>query len=147
MKIIEIRTSEIQMGNLSKSFLNRLTKKWEDIFSQEDFIDFSSKQYPMLIGITRQPSGRDDPFIEPSYKFEVLLSGHDLVRTSELLNLEGLLYQLIIFKKEFDENEENFVSVLSYLNFDYEFHFSHLILFYKLVSIEILFSKSLNICL
>ncbi len=69
------------------------------------------EECPMLIGILRRPSQEDDPFVEPSYEFEILLMGDRLVRSSEQLNLESLFDQLIVFKEEFDENEENYVSI------------------------------------
>jgi hypothetical protein len=81
------------------------------MFSDEFVINFSMEECPMLIGILRRPSQEDDPFVEPSYEFEILLMGDRLVRSSEQLNLESLFDQLIVFKEEFDENEENYVSI------------------------------------
>jgi len=81
------------------------------MFSDEFVINFSMEECPMLIGILRRPSQEDEPFVEPSYEFEILLMGDRLVRSSEQLNLESLFDQLIVFKEEFDENEENYVSI------------------------------------
>jgi hypothetical protein len=64
----------------------------------------------MLIGIMRQ-SRDDDAALEPSYECKVLLIGVGLVRTVERLTLETLLNQLLAFKEECDENEQNLVSI------------------------------------
>jgi hypothetical protein len=73
------------------------------------------EQCPMLIGIIRRPSRENDAFSEPLYESEILLIGDELMRTPEPLNLERLLDQLIVFKEEFDKNEENFVRVYDVL--------------------------------
>ncbi len=62
----------------------------------------------MLIGIMRQISMENNSFLK--YQPEVLLSGDVLLRTNEEFDLEILLYQLIIFKQEFDKNEKYLVN-------------------------------------
>jgi len=91
-----------------------LIKIWKENFSEESLIDFSMDQCPMLIGIVRQVSMENNSFIK--YQSEVLLIDDVLVRTNEEFDPEILLYQLIVFKKEFDKNEQYFVNILSCTN-------------------------------
>lgn len=66
----------------------------------------------MLIGVRRPLSMRNDSF--PEDKPEVLLAGDVLVRTNQELDLESLLYDLIVFKEEFDKNERYLVIMCLY---------------------------------
>jgi len=69
----------------------------------------------MLIGITRQSLRTNDTFLASQYKFELLLKGNTLMRTLRKLNLETFYDELIKFKEEFDENEQNLVSIYDLL--------------------------------
>ncbi len=91
-----------------------MTEVWKENFSEESLIDFSMDQCPMLIGIVRQVSMENNSFIK--YQSEVLLIHDFLVRTNEEFDPEILLYQLIVFKKEFDKNEQYLVNILSCTN-------------------------------
>ncbi len=63
----------------------------------------------MLIGIVRQISMENNSLIK--YQSEVLLMNDFLVRTNEEFDPEILLYQLIVFKQEFDKNEKYLVNI------------------------------------
>ena len=87
----------------------------------------------MLIGIMRQISMENNSLLK--YQPEILLKDDVLVRTNEEFDPEILLYQLIVFKEEFDKNEKYLVNILSCTNvciLYYKYNFSHLISFKKL---------------
>ncbi|CAF4921454.1 unnamed protein product [Rotaria sp. Silwood1] len=86
---------------------NILKKIWEEIFSDQFAIIFSYQRCPMLIGIMRRPAGKKGWLISSEYKVESILEWNMLTRTQEKLNRETLKNELIIFKKEFDDNEQN----------------------------------------
>jgi hypothetical protein len=86
-----------------------LIKIWKENFSEKSLIDFSMDQCPMLIGIVRQISMENNSLIK--YQSEILLMNDVLVLTNEEFDPEILLYQLIIFKQEFDKNERYLVNI------------------------------------
>ncbi|CAF3864351.1 unnamed protein product [Rotaria sp. Silwood1] len=86
---------------------NILKKIWEEIFSDQFAIIFSYQRCPMLIGIMPRPAGKKGWLISSEYKLESILEWNMLTRTQEKLNRETLKNELIIFKKEFDDNEQN----------------------------------------
>jgi len=93
-----------------------LIKIWKENFPKESFINFSMDQCPMLIGILRLPSNENGSFLKPLYEPNILLLGDVLVRTNERLDLESLLYQLIVFKEQFNKNEQYLVGFILYTN-------------------------------
>jgi hypothetical protein len=78
---------------------------WKDLFSTEISID----QCPMLIGIMRTLDLEKYESLKSRYQFRLLLENNKLIRTQEKVNLERLLNELIIFKEQSDENEQNLV--------------------------------------
>jgi hypothetical protein len=94
------------MKNISPSHtLIRLTNIWQTMFSTEPFIDFSTEQYPMLIGIQRLCQKEKDGFLSTKYQFQSLLRGDTLARTQEKSTRAVLLGELRTFKKECNDNE------------------------------------------
>ncbi len=69
----------------------------------------------MLIGVMRRIPMENDSSSSLEYEANEILIDDVLVSTDEQLNLETLLCQLIVFKEEFDKNEEYLVS-FSYIN-------------------------------
>jgi len=111
------------------------------MFSTQPFIDFSTEQCPMLIGIQRLCQKEKDGLFSTKYQFQSLLKGDTLTRTQEKSTRAVLLGELRIFKKECNDNELALVSlrtlIITYLLFHKEtvhvFRFSHWILSSRLV--------------
>jgi len=78
---------------------------WKDLFSTEILVD----QCPMLIGIMQTLDIEKCESLKSRYQFRLLLENNKLIRTQEKVNLERLLNELIIFKEQSDENEQNLV--------------------------------------
>ena len=94
-------------------FLNnyRLIQIWREIFSTE-FLNVSlAEQCPMLIGIMRRSARAKDWSLTSEYKVKLLLNGDTLTCTQDNSTRETLLWELINFKEEFDENEQALVSL------------------------------------
>ena len=86
---------------------DRLMQYCQEYFSERSVIDLIMDGYPMLIGLVKSFTMSNDSSVE--YLPEIILIDDVLVRTSEEYELELLLYQLIRFKEEFDENDRYFV--------------------------------------
>ena len=83
---------------------------WREYFPEQPVIDLSIvDQFPMLIGAMTSCAMHNNQCCE--YVPEILLIDDVLVRTSEILELELLFYQLILFKEEFQKNVRYLVSV------------------------------------
>ncbi|CAF2642727.1 unnamed protein product [Rotaria sp. Silwood2] len=91
----------------SESNRTKLKEIWKEIFSDQFPCFFSYQQCPMLIGIMQRPTGEKGWLISSEYKYESLVEWNMLTRSSWKLNRETLKKELIIFKKEFDDNEQN----------------------------------------
>ena len=96
--------------SISSHLCNSLIKLWQEYFSEQPVIDFSMiGPFPTLIGL--MISFRVDSDSPSEHVPEILLIDDGLVRTSEILELELLFYQLIQFKEEFNKNFRYLVSV------------------------------------
>jgi len=73
----------------------------------------------MLIGIMQRSPRENDPFPESKYEYKELLKGNSLIHTPRKLNLETLFDQLVVFKEEFDENEQYLVSICYIILYTY----------------------------
>ena len=100
-----VRISETEFAMVF--VLSRLIESWKEYFPNESFIRFWKYQCPMLIGIKREFS-LENNFLA-KYEIEELLQDGISVRTDEEVDFEILLYQLIVFKEEFDRNERYLV--------------------------------------
>jgi len=76
------------------------------MFSTEFFDNVSIDEYPLLIGITRLFQENKDGVLTSEYEFKLLLKDHKLTRNQENVTSEMLLNELVIFKEEFNENEQ-----------------------------------------
>jgi hypothetical protein len=85
------------------------------MFSTQPFIDFSTEQCPMLIGIQRLCQEEKDELFSTKYQFQSLLKGDTLTRTQEKSTRAVLLDELTIFKKECDDNELALVSLKAFI--------------------------------
>ena len=81
---------------------NSLTKIWKTFFPGQLSIEFSLDRCPMLIGVMKSFPIQNDSFSE--FLFQVL-------NVNQEFNIEDLFYELILFKEEFDQNEQYFVSL------------------------------------
>ncbi|CAF3792056.1 unnamed protein product [Rotaria sordida] len=89
---------------------NQLIQIWSEMFSIE-FLNVSiAEQCPMLIGIMRRSARTKDWSLTGEYEVKLLLNGDTLTRTQERSTYETLLRELIIFKEEFDDNEQALIS-------------------------------------
>jgi len=89
-----------------------LIKIWEEIFSTQLWDIFSVKQCPILIGVMQRSPGEEDWSLISEYEFKLLFKNDTLVWTEEKLTRETFLRELIVFKEEFDDNEQLLVSVV-----------------------------------
>jgi len=80
------------------------------MFSTQFFDDVSTDEYPLLIGITRLFQEDNDGVLTSEYQFKLLLKDHKLTRNQENVTNKILLNELVIFKEEFNENEQALVS-------------------------------------
>ncbi len=101
---IEIRKILI----ISESYINSL-------FSTEIPVG----QCPMLIGIMQTLNIEKCESLKSKYQFRLLLENNKLTRTKEKVTLERLLNELITFKEQFDENQQNLVKRLFYTNLSF----------------------------
>jgi hypothetical protein len=68
------------------------------------------EQYPLLIGIMRRPAGIKGWSSPSDYECTLLHQGDTLTRIRMESDRERLLNELIIFKKQCDDNEQTLVS-------------------------------------
>jgi len=79
-------------------------------FSTQFSTDFSVEECPMLIGIMHRSTVDNDWLSSIDYKCTLLQQGDTLSCIELKTNCERLLNELIVFKEQFDENEQNLVS-------------------------------------
>jgi hypothetical protein len=88
---------------------------WQELFSTEIPVG----QCPMLIGIMQTLNIEKCESLKSKYQFRLLLENNKLTRTKEKVTLERLLNELITFKEQFDENQQNLVKRLFYTNLSF----------------------------
>lgn len=75
---------------------------WKEFFFEQLPIDLQASRCPVLIGVMKSLTMGTELLWK--YVPEVLLIDGVLPRTNEGLGLECLLWNLIVFKQDFDEN-------------------------------------------
>lgn len=83
---------------------------WKGWFPSQDLVKFEEEEYPILIGVMIFP---EDPGMN---QYEILLCDDVLVWTNKELDLDCLLWDLIAFREEFQQNSYP-VSVCVFHNF------------------------------
>jgi len=92
--------------------LNRLIEIWQEMFAIQLLDILSVTQCPIVLGVMRRSTGEEGWSLISEYEFKLLFKDDILIRTQEKLTRETFLRELIIFKEEFDHNEQLLVSCL-----------------------------------
>ncbi|CAF4883853.1 unnamed protein product, partial [Rotaria sp. Silwood1] len=85
---------------------NRLIEIWQEIFATQLLDIMSVIQCPIVFGVMRRSAGEKGWPLISEYEFKLLLKDDILIQTQEKLTREAFLRELIIFKEEFDHNEQ-----------------------------------------
>ncbi|CAF3646735.1 unnamed protein product [Rotaria sp. Silwood1] len=102
----QCKTIETLITRKQTSEENRLIEIWQEIFATQLLDIMSVIQCPIVFGVMRRSAGEKGWPLISEYEFKLLLKDDILIQTQEKLTREAFLRELIIFKEEFDHNEQ-----------------------------------------
>ncbi|UJR12229.1 hypothetical protein I4U23_016406 [Adineta vaga] len=82
-----------------------LDKIWQDLFSTSFSDNFSSEEFPLLIGITRLFEYRKNGEITSEYQFDLLVKNNILTHTQLVVDTDNLFDELYNYKEKCEKIE------------------------------------------